>query len=372
VNKATILVVEDDSNLMSGIRDILELQDYHVLTANNGLEGLSVIRAQTDVPDLILSDIMMPHMNGYEFFDEVRKETRFAAIPFIFLTARGEKSDIRVGKAMGADDYVVKPFNAEDLLIVIEAKLRRREELERIHKAEIGDLKQSILTILNHEFRTPLTYIVAYADLLNQDAATLNYTEINDFLQAMGLGADRLRRLVENFILLVELETGEGKKAFASRRRQLDDPILALADACDQIESVARQKGIDVRVQQSNDQWPNVTVDPVYLKLALICLIENAIKFSDAPGKTILLDASVSDHEVWLSVQDEGRGIAQDQHEVIFDMFYQIDRATHEDQGAGVGLAIVKRVMDLHSGRVVVESVVGEGSRFSLVFPIQT
>src|SRR5579859_2689111 len=204
---ATILVVEDDYNLMQGIRDILALQDYDVLTAHNGLDGIKTLQTAQTLPDLILSDIMMPHMNGFEFYEALRREARWATIPFIFLTARGEKADVRAGKSMGVDDYIIKPFSAEDLIMIIEGKLRRRRELLEVHGTEISDIKQSILTILNHEFRTPLTYIVAYADLLNTDTGALNYDEMRSFLQGMNTGADRLRRLIENFILLVDLET---------------------------------------------------------------------------------------------------------------------------------------------------------------------
>src|SRR4051794_24358646 len=103
---------------MQGIRDILELQGYQVLTANNGEDGLSAMRSAQILPDLIISDIMMPRMNGYEFLEAVREEVAWARIPFIFLTARGERADIRAGKSLGVDDYMIKPFNAEDLLIV--------------------------------------------------------------------------------------------------------------------------------------------------------------------------------------------------------------------------------------------------------------
>src|SRR5258708_39609713 len=197
-NRHTILVVEDDYNLMQGIRDILALQDYDVLTANNGQDGINVLQSARNLPDLIVSDIMMPRMNGYEFYEALRRETRWATIPFIFLTARGEKAAIRAAKSLGVDDYIIKPFSAEDLLIVIEGKLRRRKELQQVHSAEISDIKQSILTILNHEFRTPLTYIVAYADLLNTDTSVLYDHQMKAFLHGMYNGPQPARRLVES------------------------------------------------------------------------------------------------------------------------------------------------------------------------------
>src|SRR5262245_37756933 len=105
MSKARILIVEDDANLLDGIRTILELDHYAVVTAENGVQALHVLRTQPTPPELIVSDIMMPQMDGIEFLQQVRKETRWVAIPFIFLTARGEKSDVQRGKRLGVDDY---------------------------------------------------------------------------------------------------------------------------------------------------------------------------------------------------------------------------------------------------------------------------
>ncbi|MBN1967052.1 MAG: response regulator, partial [Anaerolineae bacterium] len=219
MGKTTILVVEDDLHLMEGIRDILEINGYDVLTAKHGANGLDVLRAQACPPDLIVSDIMMPRMDGYEFFKAVRAVEDWVAIPFIFLTAKGERDDIRRGKRLGVEDYVVKPFDADDLLVAVAAKLDRKRQLDAVWKGEVADVKQRIVTILNHEMRTPLTYLVAYSDLLNQDADTLRSDDMRGFLRGINAGASRLRRLVENFILLVELETGEAEATFAWRKR---------------------------------------------------------------------------------------------------------------------------------------------------------
>ncbi|MEP7288997.1 MAG: ATP-binding protein [Chloroflexota bacterium] len=373
VNRATVFVVEDDYNLVHGIRDILELHNYQVLTAMNGIEGLQVLRTCETLPDIIVSDIMMPGMNGYEFLEEVRKDMRWAAIPFIFLTARGEKADVRAGKSMGVDDYMVKPFNAEDLLIVIDARLKRRKELDKIHSTEIGTVKQNILTILNHEFRTPLTYLVAYADMLNQDTQALSFDELNIFLHAINVGAERMRRLIENFILLVELETGEGKKNFDQRKKLLDDPkalVNALNSIAEKAQGLAEVKHITLRIEPLSEPLPEVIADIEYLKIALYRLVDNSIKFTTLPNTVIKLSVYTSDSgELCFSVLDQGRGIPANELQAIFEMFYQVDRSTFEDQGAGAGLSIVKKIAQLHKGHVSVQSEVGQGSCFTLRLP---
>lgn len=217
----TVLVVEDDVHLLSGIKDILELEHYRVLTAQNGVEGLNVLNQLPDEPpSVIVSDIMMPHMDGFTFLEEVRKEDRWVTVPFIFLTAKGEKTDRHRGSLAGADVYLTKPFDAEDLLVSVSSCLRRYGDVKRVKDEEIGDVKSKILAILNHEFRTPLTLVVGYADILKEyDGKNMGYEDIMSFLQGVNSGAERLRRLVENFITLVELDSGDTERTFGWRQR---------------------------------------------------------------------------------------------------------------------------------------------------------
>ncbi|MEO1646408.1 MAG: response regulator, partial [Chloroflexota bacterium] len=121
-----VLVVEDDLHLLNGIRDILELDDYHVLTAMNGQEALTVLRSDPyNPPDVIVSDVMMPKMNGFKFLEEVRNEKLWLNVPFIFLTAKGEQTDRHKGSMLGADRYLTKPFDAPDLQVAVSATLKR-------------------------------------------------------------------------------------------------------------------------------------------------------------------------------------------------------------------------------------------------------
>jgi two-component system, sensor histidine kinase and response regulator len=367
---STILVVEDDISLMHGIREILEIKGYRVLTAGTGQEGLQVMETGATSPDLIVSDIMMPIMDGYEFFDEVRKEPRWKKIPFIFLTARGEKSDIRLGKSMGAEDYITKPFEPDDLLVVVAARLKRSMEIQEVSVQEVGNVKRSILTILNHEFRTPLTYIVAYADMLNRDPDDLTYDEMKAFLGGINTGADRLRRLIENFILLVELQTGEAQKTYAWRKRKFNDYDEIMRQTVEYMSHLAQEKHVTLQAHYSYGALPNIVGDQEFVRTALIRLVDNAIKFSDKPNACVYLSAEVRDGNLCFDVLDQGRGIPPDEQARIFEMFYQISREVYEDQGAGSGLAVVDSIAKMHGGGVHLDSEVGAGSRFTLWVPL--
>ena len=365
-----VLVVEDEPSLLLGIQEILKLEHYHVLTAANGRQALRVLEGlnENQLPDLILSDIMMPVMDGFEFLAEVRLRREWVGIPFVFLTAKGEKSDVQKGRVVGVDDYLVKPFDAKELIEAINARLERQRAIQEIHAGEIDDVKKNIITILNHEFRTPLTLIVAYADMLREsETSRMNDEDLVLFLREVNVGAERIRRLVENFILLAELQTGASKRFFEYRKH-------TIPNFSEIIRAVHTQIFGGGRVQHScllnvPATLPPILGNPEYLVVILRELLLNAIKFS-SPDRPIRLEAEVIAKELHIRVIDGGRGIASEELPRIWDAFYQIDRDYYEDQGAGSGLAIAQGLAELHGARIEVESEVDQGSCFTLVLPI--
>lgn len=369
MTKAPILVVEDDINLLEGIRTVLELEGYRVLTAENGEHALGVLRNAPQLPELVVSDIMMPRMDGIQLLEEIRKMPGWLAIPFIFLTARSEKGDIQRGKQLGVDDYLIKPFDADDLLIAVESRLNRHRALNAAHQGEMEELKRRILTILNHEFRTPLTFVVAYADMLNtQQTTNLTSDELLTFLKGVNIGAVRLRRLIENFIHLVEMETGDAQETFKVRRAPVSRNGLetVLRNAHNAVFQTDVKHTCKIEIAKN---IPVFLADAEYMRTAMIQLLDNAVKFSPE-DKPIHMGAKTRNNELHLWVRDSGRGIPASEQAQIWDLFYQIDRAFHEDQGTGSGLAIVKGIAELHGGRVKCESKPDAGSTFSMIFPL--
>jgi signal transduction histidine kinase len=370
MQKPRLLIVEDDVHLLEGVQSVLELEGYDIITAENGLAALHILCEGERQPDLIISDIMMPQMDGLQFLREVRKDNRFVNIPFIFLTARGEKRDIHTGKRLGVDDYIIKPFDTDDLLIAIESRLHRHRALGAATDNAVSNVKRNILNVLNHEFRTPLTYIVAYADMLNQpEVNDLAGDEMLTFLRGVNSGALRLRRLVENFIQLVELESGEAQRTYNLRKVAIDRVQSIYESALAFLRQANPERVINPIAYKIAPDLPRFIGDPDFLRVAFMHLIDNAIKFSH-PGHTIDLCADHEDGHVLLSVRDYGRGINPDEVEKIWDMFYQINRAYYEDQGVGAGLPIVRGIARLHGGRVTLKSALGEGSTFTLRLPL--
>jgi len=368
-NKITILVVEDDTNLLTGIRDILELENYRVLTAQNGLEGLKVLQESQDAfPDIIVSDVMMPFMDGFTFLENVRQNDAWGMVPFIFLTAKGDRADRHRGTLMGAEVYLTKPFDAVDLLVHVSGCLNNRDRAKRVQQEQVGDVKKKILTILNHEFRTPLTLVVAYAEMLKEfDINSTSPDEVLTFLKGVNSGADRLRRLVENFIMLVEMTSGDAEKTIAWRKRPISDLSYLVQDAQRQIALEAeRPRRFEMDIPSD---LPPIILDQQYATVAVRELLDNAAKFS-SDHSLIRLRVRQVGQGLEIAVQDEGRGIVAEELENIWQPFYQIEREQFEDQGSGSGLALVDHVVRLHGGRRSVTSTPKQGSTFAIWLPL--
>lgn len=371
---ATILLVEDESALLTGIADLLQLAslpyEVRVLTAANGQAGLRLMQEET--PDLIISDIMMPRMDGYEFLAEVRRRPSWVHIPFIFLTAKAKRDDLLQGRRMGAELYITKPFATAELLELVESQLDRTFELRRVREEKLAALKRDILQLLSHEFRTPLTYVTAYYEMLADSLTDFQETDhLEEYLRGIQAGSLRLSRLVQDLIRVMEIRTGEAAQAFASQATVIEDVGDLLYQAGKGWEQMAAAKGLVITYKVAPD-LPPVWGQRQSLLEVLDHLIDNAVKFM-RPGsdhlQEICLKAKVRDGRVVLVVQDYGIGFPEYVQEQLFELFYQYDRGRMEQQGAGVGLAIVKGLVDLHQGQIQVRSEEGEGSRFEVWLP---
>lgn len=368
MSKPLILVVEDDLALLEGVSELLKLSGYRVLAATNGREALGKLDEHR--PDLIVSDIMMPEMDGYAFHSAVRERPDMLTIPFIFLTARGEKRDIRKGKASGVDDYITKPFDDEDLLVAVDSKLKRWADLQKRRDEEIEDVKHRILLTLSHEFRTPLTYIINYADMLNATDPTASREDFLEFMDGIRRGAKRLNKLVEDFLVLVEIETGEAKEAYHYRRQEFDDTSAWLRVVARRFQADAEAKDLEL-ILDIPDNLPSIVGDEIYLTDAIGRLLDNAIKFSREESEWVRVSASQSDGYLRIDIHDQGIGVEPENVDRLFDLFHQLNRQEMEQQGTGAGLAICKGIIEIHGGKVALESVQGEGSTFTIMIPFE-
>ncbi|MBI3959444.1 MAG: response regulator [Chloroflexi bacterium] len=360
----TILVVEDNQLMNAAICEILDLEHYNVFGAGDGVEALALMRQQH--PDVVLCDIMMPRMDGYTLLQHTRSDEQLRTVPFIFLTARSSTEDRRQAKRIGIDDYLVKPVDTQDLLLAVSNILRREDNALQQAERQVEQLRTQIVSALQHEFRTPLTFILGYAELLAEippegvDVETLRAS-----IAAILEGGRRLQDLIEKFLFLADMQ----------HRRELPaslaavDTVALLAAQAQTYSKPAQEAGLAFTLDCEVDD-PTVLGEPTYIREALGRLIENAIQYRRAASARIRLSISALDGYLGLRVSDDGCGIPADKLAALRSPFAQIDREERVVPGIGLGLALVNHIARLHGGQLQIESEEGQGSTFTLWLPL--
>jgi CheY-like chemotaxis protein len=373
---ATILVVEDEEVLLEAIATLLQIApvryQVHVVTATNGEEALEKMGQES--PDLIISDVMMPRMDGYELLSRVRERPEWVQIPFIFLSAKVDRQDVLEGRRRGAELYITKPFNSLALKELVESQLDRTFALRDVQEQNLLERKRDIMKLINHEFRTPLTYVTAYYEMLADSLENLEEAvNLQDYLRGIQTGSKRLTKLVEDLIRVMDFRTGEAAAQFEQGARRIENIGELLHHASRARKREAKAAGAEIVVQIA-EELPAVFGQPSAISDAFDRLIDNAIKFSSVRtnkkrNSHIFLRAMATSQYVCVSVEDQGIGFPPYIGEQLFDPFFQYNRERFEQQGSGAGLAIVKSIVDLHQGRLEVSSNEGEGSTFRMLLP---
>ena len=363
----TILVVEDDPILRQVISSILEGKGHRVLETSDSEAALSELKESS--PHLILSDVMMPGMDGFMFYEQVRANPAWSQIPFIFLTARDQQTDIRHGMELGADDYLTKPFEPEELLAAVRIRLARATESQETISKATAALRDTIIRTLSHELRTPVALVMGYGELLEESFREMSDDDFHKSLCALRRGSERLMHLVEDCLLLSKIESGTAADLRNAMSQETAEPDGQVAHIIDAFESQAAAKNVSLFLKGGA---PGATIATNRQSFAEIIrrLVENAIKFSKKEGGQAVLTTH-QDGDFWvLDVVDDGIGIRSDALHLVFDTFRQVDRDKMEQQGCGLGLAVVRGLTELYGGRVAVESEPNKGSRFTVWLPL--
>jgi two-component system sensor histidine kinase/response regulator len=355
----TILVIEDAAELRDDLIEMLTLDGYKAHGAENGLVGIKV--AQSIMPDLIVCDIMMPEMDGYDVLLSIRREPETAGIPFIFLTARTEHIDRRQGMVLGADDYLTKPFDVEELLVSIHAQFDKRERANAAARARQDQLRESIVTALPHELRTPLNTIIGFSEMLQSEAQYLKPDQVASWAGHVHTAAYRLYHLVENYLYYVRLQVAVQQKTAPEIHESMEDLRAAVEQ---QALSLAQKYKRPNDLVMSLDPCPALKMDyKDGLKMAEE-LIDNALKFSKA-GQTVTVTGKREGDCYALTVEDKGRGMTPEQVKNIGG-FIQFERWLHEQQGMGLGLIVVKLLAQIYNADLEINGKANEGTTVNL------
>jgi two-component system sensor histidine kinase/response regulator len=363
----TILVVEDDESMLEILALLLQDEGYRVLLASSGETALTLM--QQEKPDLIVSDVTMPGMDGFDLYEHILGRGEWARIPFIFLTARGQRADVRKGMELGADDYLVKPFEPEELLNAVKVRLERAAETRAVIDMAAAGLQEQIIRTLTHEFRTPLALVVGYTELLEVSGQEMNEDDFQTTLQGLHSGSERLKGLVEDFLFLSRLNTGSIANEIDLRSRETVNPDKAIDLVLEQFESKAAAKRISFQVAKGA---PDLIIAIGHLHLVEIMrrLVDNAIKFSKEGGGHVSVTTRQEGAYWVMDVADSGIGIPSEALPWIFEAFRQVNRDKIEQQGSGVGLTIVQGLVEAYGGRVAVQSTPDRGSTFTVWLPL--
>lgn len=364
-NLPTVLVVEDNFAMNTAICDILELNAYRVISAQNGEDALRLLAERK--PDVILSDIMMPRMTGYDLLRHTRTEEDLRTIPFIFLTARSASDDQRLAKQIGIEDYLVKPVEPEDLLLAVENALRRASAISAETRRQMDNLRNEIVSTLQHEFRTPLTFILGYAEYLSEISKTdVDIISLQEAVGAILEGGGRLQDLIEKFLTLADLQSRHKLDGFTGL-----NPYALLSEVAFSHSLLAQKAELKIVLSAQNQQR-QILGSHRYLSDAIHLLLENAILYRRPDSCRIQLSVESADGFIGLRIADEGQGIPAPLLDGLRVAFAQVDRDNRTVPGAGLSLALVQQIVRLHGGQLQMESEEGVGSTVVIWLPEHT
>jgi len=410
-----VLAVDDSATYLDVLAEELRREGYDVVQARSGREALDLLAAQ--MVDAILLDVVMPGMSGQETCRHIKARESWKDIPLVMLTAKSEREAMIEGIEAGADDYITKSGDFGVLKARLRAQLRRkqfedehrkmrehllRKELESIEARAARELaetraslladverknqelertnvelqlakeraeresqfKSRFLANMSHELRTPLNAIIGFSELLEQEIFGALASKQKDYVQNVLTGGRHLLSLINDILDLSKVEAG---------KMELRCEWTALASVIDAVQAVveplAVKRGVTLAFAVPGD-LPDLYVDPIRIKQVLYNLLSNGIKFTPAGG-TVELHARPDGKMLRVDVRDTGVGIRPEDLPRLFREFEQLEPVLGDKpEGTGLGLALTKRLIELHGGNVWAESEVGKGSTFSVVLPM--
>lgn len=360
-----ILVVEDESDLREEVRDFLRKEGYLVEEAADGLEGLEMVKIHK--PDLILSDIKMPRMNGLTFLKECRMSNSTILTPFIFLTVKSEEKEIQEGLALGAQDYITKPFNMETLLERIKRHLEQLDYRQQLEKKNLElqvsynkikkllEHKVQTVRMMTHDMRSPLTVVSGYAEMLGAKVEKLEWKKKLDAIHKSSL---RIQTMINRLLRDYKSKRGKvdlGKCAVEVVENNRDNASLEEQDLF--IECV--------------EEGCIIVGDRDELIIAMDNLVGNGVRHTANEGeKKIRVSVKKNSDYIYFRVKDKGPGLTKEKiDKLLIEPLSGGDVDENRKAPHGFGIWITKSIAEDHDGQLLIESEPGEGATFSLKFP---
>jgi len=370
-----VLIVDDNTKIMAIAEVHLKKEGLEVLCVEDGKSALE--SARQEKPDLILLDVDMPDMSGFEVCQVLKDDAELVMIPVVFLTAADDNESRVRGLDLGAVDYVTKPFDSFELRARVRAALRTKQlqdqlatmnlELEERVDQRTEEIKQlleqkdAFVNQLSHDLKTPLTPLVA---LLPMVAERTEDVESKKMLDLIMNNVDYMRNLTERTLQLAQLNSPE-----VSLRVEKVDLASEIRNTIESLSSVFKENGIEI---VNNTTTPlDIEADRMLIKELIHNLVSNTIKYTNGDG-VVTFESFLKDDNVEISIKDTGIGMTIEQQKRIFEEFYKADDSRTDRSSTGLGLTICKRIVENHGGSIRAESQgSGHGTSVHFTLPIR-
>lgn len=364
IKSRKVLFVEDAPEDRRLLKDFLDNYYYNIIFAKNGKEAFE--RLKEVKPDIILLDIRLPDIDGFEVCRRLKKSDDYRNIPVIFITALDETADTVKGFELGAVDYITKPYNSEEVLARIStqikiSRLMQEQEQANIKLRELDQLKSLFIASMSHELRTPLNSIIGFNGILRMALKGKLTDKQEDYMERSHNASTHLLALINDIIDISKIEAGAIK---------VSPEAFILSDVVDealgQLQSRIDKKGLEVNISVPPEL--EVFSDRTRVLQCILNYLSNAVKYTEA-GKISLVTREL-DEQVEVAVEDTGVGISEDELPKLFQSFERMSSAARlKEKGTGLGLYITKKLAtEFLGGSVAVESQLGIGSKFFLRF----
>ena len=362
-----ILIVDDMPANIDVLRKTLGPEDYEIFFATSGEAAIKT--AHRCLPDLIILDILMPGLNGFETCQKLKKDPLTRDIPIMFISAKNETKDIVDGFIHGGVDYITKPFQPEEVCARVKTHLHLQMlkcELKSKNRRleELNDLKNKFIGMASHDMLNPLNSIIGFSEMLLEGRDELSKEEQDEYLIFINSVSKNMSNLVNDVLNVSVIESGKlelnltagSLKSLVKERVFVHKPIAAKKNIA------LHAKLVDL---------PECWFDANRISQVLDSLISNAIKFS-LPNCGVLITLEKETNMCKVSIRDEGPGISPKDQSKLFQHFKKLSAKPTAGEGSiGLGLAIAKKMVEAHKGTLVVESLLGEGCTFTLKIPLQ-
>jgi two-component system, sensor histidine kinase and response regulator len=351
----SIMVVDDTSANLKLLQEMLRAKGYLVLTFLRGAMALKA--AAKSPPDLILLDINMPEMSGFEVCERLKADEVLKDIPVIFISALTETADKVKAFAVGGVDYITKPFQFEEVNARVETHLRlRRQQLEL---QALNELKNHFLGMAAHDLRTPLTGIMGISELLADQLSPLLTEKQSRFFDMLLASSQFMVGMVNDLLDMSAIESGH-----LTVERRMVDITVPIKRSVEINGMFAYPKNISITIS-CQEQLPQVFADTNRIEQVINNLLSNAIKYSQ-PGTNITVRVRHESNEVIISIADQGPGIPEKEQHKLFQAFGKtsVQPTSKKERSTGLGLLIVRKIIEAHEGRILLLSEPGKGTEF--------